>query len=516
MSSSATGPIPKSALALLALVGAALAVIAASRAALITPSPQRSTASASAPAGSISTASTAPASVSAASIPATAPASAQPVASTSVRELRSNAPAATASLSAQPSSELTGDIAVATPTASARPASARLASTLASALATVPAPQAIPSGGVWPPAGGTVGGAPGVALSQIHLPGLSLALTDITDASHGSGGMRAAQGVRTHTIVDATLDLEQFVGWQGATLFAQHKMKRGVNGSGAAGLMQAHSNIDADDFRAAGEIWLQQKLFDEAVRIKAGRLDFNSEFAGTENGASFLNASMGFSPAIAAAPTFPLPISALNLIVSPRAGGHVSLGAFDGSDGAPAVPGVSSRFYIGQLSQSWSRDGHAFDGRVSLGSWHHTGLFSAVDDEDDDADVHGASGWYGTMDLTLWRAARADSVSDDDAPSAAMFVQVGRGNPRLQAVNIHQGIGFVTHGLVPHRRSDAIGVGVTHAGWSGGRETIGEAFYHAPLGSHLTLVADLQHVGHLDALGRRSGFIPNLRTIVTF
>jgi carbohydrate-selective porin OprB len=405
------------------------------------------------------------------------------------------------------SSTVTGDLAVAVPTASAR---------LVSSLAAITAPHALPGVGVWPPAGGAVSGAPGIALSQIHLPGLSLAITDITDASHGSGGMRAAQGLRTHTVLDATLDLEQFVGWQGATLFAQHKMKRGANGSGAAGLMQAHSNIDADDFRAAGEIWLQQQLFDEAVRIKAGRLDFNSEFAGTENGGAFLNASMGFSPSIAAAPTFPLPISALNLVVSPRAGGHISLGAFDGSDGAPAVPGFSSRFYIGQLSQSWSRDGHAFDGRVSLGSWHHTGMFSAVDDDDDAPDVQGASGWYGTMDLTLWRAAHADSVSDDDAPSAAMFVQVGRGNPRLQAVNIHQGVGFVTHGVVPHRRSDAIGVGVTHAGWSGGRETIGEAFYHAPIGSHLTLVADLQHVGHVDALGRRSGFIPNLRTIVNF
>lgn len=356
----------------------------------------------------------------------------------------------------------------------------------------------------------------GPPLRAGSLPGLTLALNDITDMSSGTNGMRAAHGIRTHTDLNATLDLEKFMGWRGATLFAQHKMKRGANGSGAAGLMQSHSNIDAEDFRAAGEVWLEQRLWNDVLRLKAGRLDFNTEFAGTDNGSAFLNASMGYSPAIAAAPTFPLPITAFNVIVTPREGSQLSVGAFDGRDGAPAAADGVSRFYIGQMSQSWSGGAHAFDGRVSLGAWRHTGMFMASDADDSaEPSIHGTGGWYGTVDVTLWRGTTIDTTSGD-APTAALFAQVGRGNARVASVDMHRGMGVVTTGVVPHRHADQLGVGITRATWVGGRETISEAFYQAPITAHLTLVADVQRVGHFDVLGRRTGFIPALRTIVSF
>ncbi|MBY0491956.1 MAG: carbohydrate porin [Gemmatimonadaceae bacterium] len=525
MSSSSPTPSPKSAGLALALVGVAVVALMATRAAVVK-TPTLSAATRPAPAAAFATASAAPSAAPSAAT-SVAPTAPEPAASATVTTATTpvtapprafaatpaaSAPVATAPAATVPTLDApqATESAVSTRAAAAVPAVIAVAPSLvdASAKATTAA---------WPPAGGVPTAGPGIALSQLRLPGLTTEFTDISDMSGGTSGMSAAHGARTHTIVNATLDLEQFAGWKGATLFAQHKMKQGANGSGAAGLMQHHSNIDADDFRAAGEIWLEQRLFNDVLRLKAGRLDFNTEFAGTDNGGSFLNASMGYTPAIAAAPTFPLPINAFNVIVSPREHSRFSLGAFDGRDGAPAMAGSSSRFYIGQFSQGWSRgDGRAFDGRVSLGSWRHTGMFSAADaDADAEPTVRGTGGWYGTMDLTLWRGAASDSGADD-APSAAMFFQVGRGNPRISAVDVHQGLGLVTSGLVPHRQSDAIGFGVTHASWSGGRETIGEAFCQAPLGSHVTLVADLQRVNHFDSFGQRNGFIPNLRTIVKF
>jgi carbohydrate-selective porin OprB len=518
MSSPTSSPSPKQAGLALALVGVAVVALMATRATVVRTSSltpvARTTIAASAPAAARVTATptavtpafNAPAApaIAPTAAPSSAPVAAPAAALTSAAAAVASTPAV--ALQPLPATEAT----VAARSETSAPAAIAVASTIAEASASA-------TTAAWPPAGGVPTVAPGIALSQLRLPGLTTEFTDISDMSTGTSGMSAAHGVRTHTIVTASLDLEQFARWKGATLFAQHKIKRGANGSGAAGLMQNHSNIDADDFRAAGEIWLEQRLFHDVLRVKAGRLDFNTEFAGTDNGGSFLNASMGYSPAIAAAPTFPLPINALNVIVSPRAGSRLSLGGFDGSDGAPAFAGSSSRFYIGQFSQSWSRgDGLAFDGRLSLGSWHHTGMFTIADAADDaEPTVHGTGGWYGTMDLTLWRGAVSDSAAND-APSAAMFVQVGRGNPRISAVDVHQGMGFVTSGLVPFRHADAIGVGVTHAAWSGGRETIGEAFYQAPVGAHFTFVADLQHVQHFDGLGQRNGFIPNLRTILKF
>jgi porin len=508
MSSTTSSPTTKAAGLALALVAVAVVALMATRASVVrTPSPSIATRPAAAP-----LAANAPTTVTAPVVPVT-PAitpSVAPVSNAAAFTPRAVAAKGTTAPAPTLAAPLASEASLHVQDAAGERATISVAPVFVEASANA-------NTAAWPPAGGIAAPGGGIALSQLRLPGLTTSFTDISDMSSGTSGMSAAHGVRTHTIVSATLDLEKFTGWKGATLFAQHKIKRGANGSGAAGLMQNHSNIDADDFKAAGEIWLEQRLFQDRVRLKGGRLDFNTEFAGTDNGGSFLNASMGYSPAIAAAPTFPLPITAFNVIVTPRDGSRLSIGAFDGRDGAPAMDGASSRFYIGQFSQAWSRgDGHAFDGRISLGSWHHTGMFTAADSEEDSAPtVHGTGGWYGTMDLTLWRGAASDSGASD-APSAAMFVQVGRGNPRISAVDVHQGVGLITSGFVPFRHADAIGFGVTHASWSGGRETIGEAFYQAPVGSHFTFVADLQRVSHLDGFGARSGFIPNLRTIVKF
>jgi hypothetical protein len=183
-----------------------------------------------------------------------------------------------------------------------------------------------------------------------------------------------AHAVRTHSSVELALDMDSLAGWSGLTVYAQFKSKNGRNGSGAAAFTQNYSNIDADDFQSFGEVFVEQRLLRARLRIKAGRLDFNSEFAGTDNGGGFLNASMGYSPSIWAAPTFPLPTSGVNVFVEPREHLTIGVGVFNGLDGAPAAPSRSSRFEIAQANQTWTLGSSTLP-RVGLG-YFRPGPFS--------------------------------------------------------------------------------------------------------------------------------------------
>ena len=352
----------------------------------------------------------------------------------------------------------------------------------------------------------------------IGRPGITLAAEQITDASSGTSAMAGAHALRTHSNVEVTLDLAKMIGVPGLTVYAQHKTRTGRNGSGEASFVQNFSNIDAGDFRAFGEVFVEQRALRDRLRIKVGRLDFNAEFAGTDHGASFLNASMGYSPSIVAAPTFPLPTSGVNVFVTPQKDLTVGVGVFSGLNGAPAPVDGSSRFQIAQANQRWLVGGSELSGRLGVGAWRHTGMFSSVDAaQDDESDLKGTHGWYATLDQTLWQRSAREGEAVGDRPNVAMFAQFGRADSRVQAVNAHQGGGLTFTGILRGRPADLVGVGVTRASWASGRETINELFYQMPITAHLSFVGDMQHVTRRDATGdRQRGLVTTFRTIVSF
>jgi carbohydrate-selective porin OprB len=348
-------------------------------------------------------------------------------------------------------------------------------------------------------------------------PGVTVGAQEITDASSGSSDFAGARSIRTHSILELTLDMDSLLGWRGLTVYVEHKAKIGRNGSDNASFVQSFSNIDADDFRAMGEVWVEQRFLQDRVRIKTGRIDFNHTFAGTDNGASFLNASMGFSPSIVAAPTYPLPSIGVEAAVSPWSSLTIGVGVFNGRDGAPAPTAGTSRFRIAQANQQWTLGSSGLAGRLGVGAWRHSGMFSSITAETDDAfDVPGTRGWYTTLDQTLWQGHARDNDAENHA-SIAAFAQFGSSSPNVQAIHAHRGGGFTLSGLLAARPTDLIGVGVTHASWGTGRETIGELFYEFPVSSHLSLVADLQRVQRLDGPNLRTfGNVATMRTVLSF
>ena len=106
-----------------------------------------------------------------------------------------------------------------------------------------------------------------------------------------TGGLGARSVTRSLSDANLTLDLEHFVGWRGATFFADFYPQTGRDGSAQVGDIQAFSNIDADNVTELAEFWIGQRLWSDRLRLKVGKVDANSEFASPVHGGEFINSS---------------------------------------------------------------------------------------------------------------------------------------------------------------------------------------------------------------------------------
>lgn len=296
-----------------------------------------------------------------------------------------------------------------------------------------------------------------LALERRGITASSTLTSDWSDIR--SADRRALVG---RSLVDASVsvDLSQ-LGVRETTVFAQVLGKFGGNGADVAGDLQSMSSIDAPSFRNHGEVWVERWLFSRLVRIKAGWVDANSEFAGTEAGSDFHDAAMGYSPSIFSLPTYPNPALSVNAFV--HAGSHWFGGAglYDGmehdADVSPSP--ATDRFVIGHVGATW--EGHGLDGRFAVGGWRHTGL---VYDLHDDGLTDGTWGPFVVCEQTIWRS-RATK-----GRSAAAFFQVGSADPSVSPVSSHVGGGVRVAGLLAGRPDDVLGIGFTRATLSYDRE----------------------------------------------
>jgi carbohydrate-selective porin OprB len=221
----------------------------------------------------------------------------------------------------------------------------------------------------------------------------------------------------------------------GATALLQLQWLPGQNATATLGDVQGFSNIDADDVPLVGELWYQQE-FGKRVRIKAGRVDANSDFAYLNANSDFLSASMGFSPSIVAFPSYPTPSSSIGLFVMPASHLELGGGLFNGTPEDGRWVGWQSRFAIAQARTEWTSLG----GAATIGWWRH-----------DQRDAPATSGAYLATEQVLWT---------DGERNAAAFVQIGTSN-RASDVRRHIGGGVATRGVFARRRMDVTGVGAT-------------------------------------------------------
>jgi porin len=352
----------------------------------------------------------------------------------------------------------------------------------------------------------------GGARSKLEDRGVAISADLTVDFSKNLvGGLDTEGSAFRHLFnFNITLDSEKLAGYKGGTFFVNFQAQHGQSGSDETGDFQGISNIDADGRAQVSEIWYQQLLLGDRLRLKAGKIDANVEFAAPEYAGDFINSSFGVSPTILGIPTYPDPSFGIVIVAQPTESVYLSAGVFDGAgqegyttgdDALETVFGSpSDLFLICECGLRWKCREDTLNGRLALGVWHHTGTF----DEFDGDTADGATGPYLIAEQQIWK----ESQSLEDEQGIALSLQYGFAEASISEVEHHIGAAVTWIGAIPSRDDDASGVGLTcvcfgeDAGFSNDIELTLELFHKFQIAPFASVKPDLQYIvnpgGNLD------------------
>ena len=318
--------------------------------------------------------------------------------------------------------------------------------------------------------------------------GISFQGLFVQDWSKGArAGVDAADGFGRYSFdLTASFDNEKLLGWKGSSASMRLKQHIGEFGEGYQDAAQVISNIDAPSRTSLYELWLQQRLLEDRVRLKVGKIDANSEFAAVGNAGDFLNSSMGFSPTILAFPSYPEPKFGVNVFLVPRKNYGLGTGVFQ-----TAGSGVLT---LVEPSRKWNVSTNELDGHVNVGYWRLDGTLSRFDGGQSSV----SQGVYAVAEQALWKHA----LDRGGERRLATFFQVGTADRHVSPVTSHVGGGMVLQAPIAERPADSFGFAATGVGFSphpaagfdDASEIILESYYRASITRHVALVQDFQFV----------------------
>ena len=343
-----------------------------------------------------------------------------------------------------------------------------------------------------------------------------------------SGGILGRSSSRSLLDFNLTLDLETLLDWQSASLFVDFYHTDGNSISADAGDFQGLSNIEVGpNVTEVAELWYEQWMMNDVLRLKVGKVEANSEFAFVDAAGEFINSSAGFSPTIFALPTYPDPAMSVNLFYYPTEMSYIGFGFYDG---AATVDGVatgrrgpstffsgslsSDYFLIGEFGLSWDEVKEWGPGRLAVGGWHHTGdhpRFAGGIDS-------GTEGFYALAEQQVWSP---DAQSEGGLWA---FAQYGFADSAVSAAEHHLAGGVFLQGTFDGREDDSTGFYVSHvilsdevgSGFTED-ETALELFYRFQLTPFFSLKPDLQFITNPGGVnGVSDATVFTLRGEITF
>lgn len=276
------------------------------------------------------------------------------------------------------------------------------------------------------------------------------------------GGVNERSGGRHLWDFNVNFDFEKMMDWKGGSAFVDFQSSDDKGRIGDAGSFQVPGNIDyGRNIDEVGEAWVQQKLFDDVLRIKVGKIDANSEFAFVNAAGDFLNAVAAFSPTMLQFPTVPAQATGIVAYVYPTERCYIGGGFFDGAtqDGirtggrGPADFFSDARstswYWVGEAGCSWTFESLG-DGRFAVGGWHATGEFARFDGDIE----NGTEGAYALVEQQLWRLGEDD---ENKCRGVFAFAQYGWADKDVSLIGQHFGAGVAMKGVCKSRCGDGMG-----------------------------------------------------------
>lgn len=253
------------------------------------------------------------------------------------------------------------------------------------------------------------------------------------------------------------------------------------------------------------EFWYQQVLFDGRLRLKAGKIDANTEFSVIDNGLPFLNASTQVTPTITPFPTTPDPMPSADLFFTPVKAWYVDFmvsyanrsDTFGDITGNPESiqPTEYGLLFIGETGVRWDQAPWLErGGNLKAGVWGHNGTFTRFDG----GQKKGSGGFYGILDQTFWQPAGEPA----DGRGVRGFMEGGQTQASVSVIDWNVAGGITWTGALARRADDLFGFSANYAHLSGQAglphpyELALEWFYQMPLTKWATVMPDFQFIIH--------------------
>ncbi|MBS0253216.1 MAG: carbohydrate porin [Proteobacteria bacterium] len=281
-----------------------------------------------------------------------------------------------------------------------------------------------------------------------------------------SGGLSRGSTYNGLIEVYTDIDLERLLGWKGAAIHANAFYVHGAGPTAKTGSLFAVSNLEGYETFRLDELWLEQSLLDDKLKVKIGSIAADTMFFISDTAAVFLNGTFGWpgilaSNTVAGGPGYPL--TSMGAVVTYAPNDNLTLmgAVFNGSPADPfaANPqkannhGTDFRFGDGELmilEGAYKYDLAGLGGTVKVGGWKQFNAPEGIyTDFRNGAFVNSDYGIYGIIDQTIYK--------EGDDKSVSVFGRVSGSPTDRSRMDFYFDTGILFAGFVPGRAKDTFG-----------------------------------------------------------
>ncbi len=319
----------------------------------------------------------------------------------------------------------------------------------------------------------------GGARTKLLEQGVQFDATFTADLSFNpSGGIRRGEAYSGLLQLGLTLDMEKLVGWTGGEIYAGAYFIDGKGlTTGEIGNLLTMSNIEATPAIRLGEVYIKQKLFDDAVEVKFGQLAADGDFATSDTAGLFVNSTFGW-PGLngtdlpSGGPAYPVPTPGAHALVKFNDAWSFQAGVYTGDPAGrdlknkhntdfPFSPGA---FAIGELIYANAGEGGGLPGTYKVGAWYNSMDFP---DLRTGVNRDGSYALYGVIDQTIWQGGGSGDLKDPSPTPTQSFSVFARAvvapQQNRNLIDYYFDAGFNAKGFVPGRPDDVFGVAGAYA-----------------------------------------------------
>ena len=320
-----------------------------------------------------------------------------------------------------------------------------------------------------------------------------------------SGGAENRAYTRRVLVANATLDLDKAFGWPGGSVFIDFGHYSGFTGNAVGSAMGTDLWASGRSLDQVMELWFQQVFLDGKLRLKAGKIDANKEFAVLPAGTVFVSANGYWDDNLLGQPTYPDPATGVVLYAYPTEQTYLGVGVFDGATAEGIRTGgrgpstffsdskASSWYFAGEAGLTWTEIGSLGNGLVAVGGWGHTADFERLDGS---GPKEGAQGGYIMGEQQLIRRGEDDALK---SKGLFAFARASLADRSLAVIEGKYTAGLSLKGTFEGRDDDNAGIMFSYADISGKSgnardETNLELFYKLQLFGSVSITPDIQWI----------------------